>query len=260
MKRNEDILWAGKNRYHFAVTDSTNEQAKRLAWEGASHGTLITADMQTNGKGRRGRIWESKQSNGIYMSLILKPDILPQYASMLTLVAAHSVSCAIQKQLNKERMIPYIKWPNDIVMNQKKICGILTEMELKQNDIAHIIVGIGINVNQQEFPKEITTASSIFLETGQNLQKEELIQEILRYFENDYATFLKTQDLKGLKEEYEALLINKNKQVTVLEPGGSWEGIAVGITDKGELIVDTKNGYHYVSSGEVSVRGVYGYV
>lgn len=260
MKINEKILWAGKNRYHFAVTDSTNEQAKRLAWEGACHGTLVTADSQTNGKGRRGRTWESEESNGIYMSLILKPDILPEHASMLTLVAALSVSTAIKKQLKNDNSIPYIKWPNDIVMNQKKICGILTEMELKQNDIAHIIVGIGININQQHFPKEISTASSIFLETGQNLQKEELTQEILKCFEEDYATFLKTQDLKGLKKEYEALLINKNKQVTVLEPKGNWEGTALGITNKGELIVDAENECRYVSSGEVSVRGVYGYV
>lgn len=260
MKRNEKNLWAGKNRYHFAVTDSTNEQAKRLAWEGVPHGTLVTADTQTNGKGRRGRNWESEEQNGIYMSLILKPNMLPEHASMLTLVAALSVSSAIKNQLKTNDVIPYIKWPNDIVMNQKKICGILTEMELKQNDIAHIIVGIGVNVNHCKFPKEIATASSIFLETGQKLQQEELIEDILRCFEQYYAVFLQTQDLTGLKKEYETLLINKQKQVTVLEPKGCWNGIALGITNKGELIVDTENGYRYVSSGEVSVRGVYGYV
>lgn len=258
--KKEDTLWAGKKRYHFTVTDSTNEQAKKLAWEGAVHGTLVTADRQTNGKGRRGRSWESEESSGIYMSLILKPDMLPEHAPMLTLVMAYSVSVAIRNLLKETETISYIKWPNDIVMNQKKICGILTEMELNQSNIAHIIVGIGINVNQKAFPKEITTASSLLLETGQNLQKEELIQEILRQFEKDYAVFLKTKDLKGIKEAYESLLINKNKQVMVLEPTGSWNGVAVGITDQGELIVDTKDGYRYVSSGEVSVRGVYGYV
>ena len=258
MKEKKESLWV--KRYHFEVTDSTNEQAKKLAWEGAPHGTLITADTQTSGKGRRGRSWESEEQNGIYMSFILKPKILPQNASMLTLVTASSVSLAIQKQLKKEGIISYIKWPNDIVMNQKKICGILTEMELKQGEIAHIIVGIGINVNQKKFPKEIDIASSIFLETGQILEKEELIQEILRCFEEKYTIFLKTEDLTELKQEYESLLINKEKRVTVLEPKGSWEGIARGITNKGELIIDTENGVQYVSSGEVSVRGVYGYV
>ena len=133
-------------------------------------------------------------------------------------------------------------------------------MELKQGNIAHIIVGIGINVNQTQFSKELSTASSIFLETGQHLEKEVLIQEILRNFESKYELFLETEDLTKLKQEYDSLLINKEKQVTVLEPKGSWEGTAIGITNKGELIVDTENGWNYVSSGEVSVRGVYGYV
>lgn len=257
MEEQKESLW-GK-RYHFKITDSTNEQAKRLATEGASHGTLVTADAQTSGKGRRGRNWESQGQKGIYMSFILKPEILPQNASMLTLVTALSVSHAIKNMLG-ECCVPYIKWPNDIVINKKKICGILTEMELKQSKIAHIIVGIGINVNQKEFPKEIETASSIFLETGNYLETEKLIEEVLKCFEKEYAIFLETQDLEGLKEDYESLLINKNKQVTVLEPKGSWEGTALGITNKGELIVDTNMGCQYVSSGEVSVRGVYGYV
>lgn len=260
MEKQNDSLWAGKTRYHFSSIDSTNEQAKKLAWDGASNGTLVTADKQTNGKGRRGRNWESEEKKGIYMSLILKPNILPQNASMLTLVAALSVSSAIKNLLKSDKVLPYIKWPNDIVMNQKKICGILTEMELKQNNIAHIIVGIGINVNHCKFPEELPTASSLFLETGQKLQQEDVIEEILRYFEIYYRVFLETQDLTGLKKEYESMLINKNKQVTVLEPNGSWNGTACGITDKGGLIVDTEDGYRYVSSGEVSVRGVYGYV
>ena len=152
MEEQKESLWI--KRYHFKTTDSTNEQAKRLATEGALHGTFVTADAQTSGKGRRGRSWESQGQTGIYMSLILKPEILPQNASMLTLVTALSVSRAIKNVLGKS-CIPYIKWPNDIVINKKKICGILTEMELKQGKIAHIIVGIGINVNQKNFPKEI---------------------------------------------------------------------------------------------------------
>uniref|UniRef100_UPI0040575DBB biotin--[acetyl-CoA-carboxylase] ligase n=1 Tax=Agathobacter sp. TaxID=2021311 RepID=UPI0040575DBB len=260
MQTIKETIWAGKVRHHFLVTDSTNEQAKRLAREGVPHGTLVTADAQTKGKGRRGRTWESEQANGIYMSIILKPDILPEDAPMITLVAALAVSSAIKKQLKNEKSIPLIKWPNDIVINKKKICGILTEMELEQGTIAHIIVGIGVNVSHQEFPKEIGDAGSILLETGEMLQKEALLEEILVCFEHYFACFSETRSLKGLQKEYESVLVNKGRQVQVLEPNGSWEGRALGITEKGELMVDTKAGYQYVSSGEVSVRGVYGYV
>ena len=117
MKEKKESLWV--KQYHFKITDSTNEQAKRLAVEGASHGTLVTADAQTSGKGRRGRSWESQGQTGIYLSFILKPKILPQNASMLTLVAALSVSNAIKNVLG-ESYIPYIKWPNDIVVSKKK--------------------------------------------------------------------------------------------------------------------------------------------
>ena len=256
--------WCGKERYHFEVIDSTNKKAKELAQTGCSHGTLVTAECQQAGIGRRGRSWSSEEGTGIYMSLVLRPDIKTENASMLTLVAAMAVAKAIQEVLRVnvcEKIVPQIKWPNDIVLNKKKICGILTEMSLSGTEIDYIVVGIGINVLNQYFSEEIQdTASSILLETGIAIEKEDLIEEVWKQFEYYYAIFLETQDLRGFKEEYINLLANQDNMVKVLDPNGAYEGIARGITNTGELLVETKQGIWEVSSGEVSVRGIYGYV
>ena len=256
--------WCGKERYHFEVIDSTNVKAKELAENRCVHGTLVTAECQQAGIGRRGRSWSSEEGTGIYMSLVLRPDIKTENASMLTLVAAMSVAKAIQEVLRVnacEKIVPQIKWPNDIVLNKKKICGILTEMSLSGTEIDYIVVGIGINVLNQHFSEEIRdTASSILLETGIAIEKEDLVEEVWKQFEYYYAIFLETQDLRGFKEEYINLLANQDNMVKVLDPKGAYEGIARGITNTGELLVETKQGICEVSSGEVSVRGIYGYV
>ena len=146
-------------------------------------------------------------------------------------------------------------------MNQKKVCGILTEMSVKPDDIEYIVIGIGINVNTTEFPEEIRDiATSIALETGKQIKREELIELVWTYFEEDYEIYLKTQDLQRLAADYNERLVNRNQQVKVLDPKEPFEGEAKGITPFGELIVDTGTGRRFVSSGEVSVRGIYGYV
>ena len=250
-----------KKRYHFECIDSTNKKAKELAQDGCEHGTLITADAQSAGVGRRGRSWSSERNTGIYMSMVLRPDIEVADASMLTIVAALAVAKAIQNQLKDSSLIPYIKWPNDIVINKKKVCGILTEMSLEQSQMEYIIVGIGINVTNTVFPEEITkTASSIFVESGQKIDREQLISAVWEYFKQYFEVFMQTKDLQNLRAEYENLLANKEKEVKVLDPSGAYEGIARGITNKGELFVETAEGLQQVSSGEVSVRGIYGYV
>ena len=150
---------------------------------------------------------------------------------------------------------------DQFINNKKKICGILTEMNLSGTKMDSIIVGIGINVSNQSFAEEIqATASSLLLETGIKIEKEELIEKIWQQFECCYDVFLQTEDLQGLKEEYENLLANKNAAVKVLDPKGEYEGTAKGITNIGELLVETEQGICKVSSGEVSVRGIYGYV
>jgi len=250
--------WIGADTLCYETIDSTNAQAKRLAEEGYGNGTLIVANHQTAGRGRRGRSWESPEGTTIAMTLLLKPDINPNNASMITLVTALAVSKAIT-QLTGEAA--GIKWPNDIVMNGKKVCGILTEMSAQFDYVNHIVVGIGINVNTESFPEEISDmATSIRLETGKFVSRAELIEAVWEHFEEVYEIYLQTEDLRNLVKEYNARLVNMHQRVKVLDPKEPFEGNAQGITPRGELMVDTWESRKLVSSGEVSVRGIYGYV
>ena len=251
--------WVAKEVLYFDTIDSTNTKAQELAEKGYPSGTLVVADKQESGKGRRGRSWVSPSGTGIFMTLMIKPDINPNNASMLTLVAALAVAKAITSVTGEEAMI---KWPNDIVVNGKKVCGILTEMNAQFDYINHIVVGIGINVHNESFSEEISQmASSLMIEAGgKRFHRAQIIAETMSYFEQYYDTFLKTQDLSALVREYDKLLVNRNKSLRVLDPKEPFDGKAMGITPKGELIVDTWESRKLVSSGEVSVRGIYGYV
>ena len=192
------------------------------------------------------------------MTLMLKPDINPNNASMLTLVTALATARALRRVANVPAMI---KWPNDLVVNGKKICGMLTEMSAQFDYINNIVIGIGINVHNESFPEEIAkTASSLLLECGHRFHRADIIEAFLEEFEAAYEVYLKTEDMEGLQQDYNELLVNMNRQVRVLDPKEPFEGKAMGITKKGELIVDTWESRKLVSSGEVSVRGIYGYV
>ena len=250
--------WVGQEIFYYDVTESTNTRVKELIEDGHPSGVLAVSNQQTAGKGRRGRSWESPAGAGIFMSLALKPEINPNNASMLTLVTALAVSKAITNLTGHEALI---KWPNDIVMNGKKICGILTEMSAQFDYINNIVIGIGINVHKQIFPDDIVDkATTIDEECGQFIRRAELIEEIWEQFEKYYSIFLETEDLSAMVREYNGLLVSMNKQVKVLDPKEPFEGKAMGITPRGELIVDTWESRKLVSSGEVSVRGIYGYV
>lgn len=206
-QRIRSTKWAGAKRVHYQVTDSTNTQAKCLAEEGYPHGTVVTADCQSAGRGRRGRFWESPKEGGLFMTLLLRPQIEPNVASMLTLVAAMAVTRAIRKLTE---LPVQIKWPNDIVLNGKKICGILTEMSTETDHIHYVVVGIGINVENENFPEEIRqTATSLFLESGKRTNRTELLEVVLEEFENCYDVFCQTCDLTGLQSEYNECLVNQ---------------------------------------------------
>lgn len=251
--------WAGRNLQYLKETDSTNNDAKRCMEEGGVHGTLIVAERQTAGRGRRGRLWESPEGTAIYMTIGMKPEFAPDKVSMLTLVMALSVAEAIEEQSGLEAGI---KWPNDVVVNKRKVCGILTEMILEAEYIRCVVTGVGINVNQTAMPEEIAqTATSLFIEKGEKLSRAALIESVMRHFENNYDCFIGSLDLSELKEAYEARLANKDQLVRVLDPKGEYEGIARGIRCTGELIVELPDGIvREVYAGEVSVRGYYGYV
>ena len=257
----EETKWVGKTGYHYEILDSTNKKAKELAETGCPHGTLVTADGQESGVGRRGRSWSSEPGQGVYMSLVLRPELATDKASMLTLVSAMAVSKAIYEIIKDCGVYPFIKWPNDIVLRGKKVTGILTEMITKNGEIDYIIIVIGVNVHNREFPAEIAQmATSIELEIGHGVARERITELIWMQFEKYYEIFMETQDLSLLQEEYQQMSANKGRKVTVLDPAGEFEGTARGITKAGELIIDTPEGQKFVSSGEVSVRGIYGYV
>ena len=248
-----------KKVFYYETIDSTNIQAARLAKEGAKHGCVVIAKEQTAGKGRRGREWESPKDENIYMSILLRPEMEPSKAPMLTLVMAYSVARSLCK---KGFDNVQIKWPNDVIIGGKKICGILTEMELAGNEISHVVIGVGINVNTKGFSKELKEkATSLYLESGKIQEMEELQKDIMETFWADYEQFVTDGDLSFLKESYNRILVNQEREVRVLEPGHEYTAYAVGINNNGELLVRTADGEeHAIYAGEVSVRGVYGYI
>lgn len=145
-------VWAGSELHFYRITGSTNLLAKQAGEEDAPHGALFVADEQTAGRGRRGRSWQSPPGANIYFTILLRPDFAPDQASMLTLVMAHSVACAIHRLTGLE---PSIKWPNDVLLEGKKVCGILTEMSVEREYIHYVVCGVGINVVSQDFPEGI---------------------------------------------------------------------------------------------------------
>lgn len=256
--------WAGRTLYFFESTGSTNPDAKRFAEEGAPHGTIVVADRQTAGRGRRGRTWSSPSGKSIYFTIVVRPAFAPDKASMITLVMALSVAQAIEEVTG---LPAQIKWPNDIVVHKKKVCGILTEMSMtpEMDEIQFVVAGVGVNTNHngpEEFPEEIReTAASLKMESGEHIDRAGLLERILARFEENYDCFERIQDLSALREAYQAHLINMDTQVLVLDPAGEYAGISRGISETGELIVERENGDRVlVYAGEVSVRGLYGYV
>ena len=250
--------WAGKTVHFAKETDSTNEWIKKLSKEGAPEGTLAVAEFQSAGKGRLGRSWQAPEGSSVMMSILLRPTFEPQYASMLTLVMGLSVAEAVRDTGVKVS----IKWPNDVVVSHKKICGILTEMGLEKGRIREVVIGDGINVNLEEFPDELKDkATSLYLETGKKYDRNRLISLIMEKFERNYEKFTETCDLSPLIDDYNVMLANRNQPVRILDKINPYEGIAIGIDREGELLVKVADGeIRKVCSGEVSVRGLYSYV
>lgn len=250
---------AGRNLVFLDMVDSTNTRAKQLAEAGAPDGTLVVAETQSSAKGRRGRSWMAPSGSGVWFSLLLRPKIAPEHASMLTLVAAMAVEKGIRDLAGIEGRI---KWPNDIVIEGKKICGILTEMSADMDDVNHVVVGIGINANIREFPKELRDkATSLLLVSGQMVRRAALLNAVLLAWEEYYGKYLQTEDLSLLAAEYNTRLAGLGGMVRVLAPKREYTGISRGINHKGELLVEREDGtVTEVMSGEVSVRGIYGYV
>ena len=250
----------GKHIDYAKKVSSTNQIAKQKATLGCPEGTVVIAEQQTSGRGRLGRKWVSPPETGIWMSILLRPRISPAKAPFITIMAALATVRGIEEVTGIRASI---KWPNDILIEKRKVCGILTEIHAEMEQIHYIVAGIGINVNQhaEDFPSEISdTAGSIAMVTGKSVQRREIAIKVLEHFEKLYVAkdALSTQKLI---EEYKRYSLTLGQQIKVIWQDEILEGKAIGLTDTGELLVQKEDGQKItVFSGEVSVRGIGGYV
>ena len=250
---------------YYDEVDSTNESVKKRAEAGEQEGLIISADIQTRGRGRDGRVWVSPQHDNIATSLLLRPKkIMAAAVPMITILAGMAVRDAIEA---KYGLAGQIKWPNDIIMNGKKVCGILVEMSVKDMFTNYVIVGIGVNVHNKKFAPEIADkATSVDLqlrESGKEsieTSRKDLLQEIWKNFMKYYMNFLETGDLRSIREQYEIHMINRGGYVRIQSPKGSYDAIAEGIDDQGGLVVGIDGKRKVIRNYEVSVRGLCGYV
>jgi BirA family biotin operon repressor/biotin-[acetyl-CoA-carboxylase] ligase len=241
--------------------DSTNNLLKSMGAAGAPHGTVVIADEQTGGRGRLGRSFSSPKGVGIYFSLLLRPDCAPTQVGHVTAMVAVAACDAIEKVTGVR---PGIKWTNDLILNGKKLAGILTEMnvEWESGNLQYLVTGIGINCNHQktDFPPEVQEmATSLRQELGASVDRSRLAAELVRALEH------MSRDIISGKAEwlqrYRQDCITIGKQVQVVRGADVRTGVATGIDENGGLIVRYDSGETgVVYSGEVSVRGMYGYV
>lgn len=251
----------GKEILHFTELDSTNTYLKRAALCGAADGTTVIADYQTAGRGRMERRFQSPAGKGIYLSVLLQPEVPPERLPSVTALAGVAVCNAVEQVCGVR---PGLKWPNDPVLGTRKVCGILTEMVMDEWERPNVILGIGVNVSQtaEDFTPEVAEiATSLQMETGQTLSRTVLIAALIREVDFLYAALLRG-DLTVYLEAYRRDCVNLGKTVQLIAPDGSREtAMAMDVDEAFGLVVRTEEGVEKtVRSGEVSVRGLYGYV
>lgn len=233
---------------------STNEEAKNRASAGDPEGTVVLAEQQTDGKGRMGRTWVSPPGLGLWFSLILKPSIMPHQAAQLTFVSAVVVCRAIRDYTGMEAAI---KWPNDIMLKNKKICGILTELSAEVDQINYIVAGIGVNVNHQteHFSAEIADrATSLYLVSGIKYRRIELLVMLLSIFEEIYREY-QEKGFSYILKQWRELNCTIGQEVKVISQQEVYYGTAIDIDEHGQLLVQTPEGeVRYVIVGDVSIR------
>ena len=249
--------WAGKTVHFAKETDSTNEWAKRLSQEGAPHGTLAVAEFQSAGKGRLGRRWQAPEGSSVMMSLLLKPEFEPRYASMQTVVMGLSVAQAIQKTGTEVS----IKWPNDVLLNGKKLVGILTEMSAEFGHINYLVVGIGINVcvPHDMVPEELRPAAISIADAAEGkVDRVALLAKVLDYLEYYYDIACR-EGFGPILDQWRDYSITLGKQVKVIAPDKTYVGTALDIDETGALQVKKEDGtVETVLAGDVSIRPAQG--
>ena len=253
---NLNSKFIGNDIIHFDTIDSTNDYAKKIASD-MKDGTVIISEEQTKGRGRMGRKWHSKKGDGIWISIILKPDINPYECPFITLIAGAS----ILKTLDKLGVKSSIKWPNDIIINNKKACGVLTELAAEIDKVNYVILGIGMNVKTLEFDEDIESMATSLYKEGHNISRIDIVREMLIEFENLYINYINNKDKKEVLDickKYSAIL---NKNIYLLKNGEKTKAKCIDINEDGNLIVKfDDNTTKEIMSGEVSIRGEEGYV
>ena len=252
-------LTVGRPTLFFEQIDSTNSYAKLHAAEGGSHGTVIVAASQTAGRGRMGRSFSSAQEMGIYLSVLLRPQLKVTDLMSVTLLAAVAVKETIGKMTG---VSPAIKWTNDIYLNGKKCCGILTEGSVRPEDgmLEHLIIGIGVNLTQRpdDFPEELRKiATSILHETGVRLSRAAFTVELLLSLEQLFCDGKFPENKDEVLARYRDALLFLGERVTVHTAKGSYPATAIDIDGEGRLIVERDDGLRQaLESGEISVRPI----
>lgn len=246
----------GKNIIHLECVDSTNDYLKKIG-NGVQEGTVVISEEQTKGKGRLGRNWQSKSKEGIWMSIILKPEIIPYKAPFITLIAG----AAIVKALNNLQVPAKVKWPNDIIINNKKVSGILTELSAEIERVNYVVVGIGMNVKNLDFDKELEEKATSLYKENYCISRVEIISQVLYEFEKLYKDYIENnykEETLRICREYSAII---NKDVYIIKGDEKELVKCIDISNEGNLIVrDGNNNVQEILSGEVSIRGVKGYV
>ena len=230
----------GKRIHHFFKVDSTNSVAMLLGERGEPHGALVIAEEQTAGRGRAGHAWYSERTSGIYMTMLLRPSISPQHAPLITMVAGLAVRDAIIEQTE---LTPDLRWPNDLLFGRKKFCGILTEMNAEQDQIHFVAVGIGINVNHERIPEELSTvATSLRIETGCLHSRVEIVARLLRHLQSYYNQFLVDGPETIVARFSEVSSYARGKRVRIVTPSGTYTGTTDGLEPGGLLRVRRDDG------------------
>lgn len=216
---------------------------------------MFLAKSQLNGRGRLSREWISKKNDGVYMSVLFNTNFKTDNIPFLSVIAGLSVCKAINNFTDNKS---FIKWPNDIIINNKKVCGILLESKIYSSNLSSIILGIGINVNNKYFDKSIESkATSIFWETGKNIEFKEIISSVLNYFSFYYNNFL-ISGRNRIKEEYVNLCASLNRNVSIIKENSIIDAFSVDVDSFGNLVVITENKEKLkINSGEVIVQGIY---
>src|SRR6266705_1914798 len=230
----------GKRIHHFFKTDSTNRVAFELGHAEEPEGTVVLAEEQTGGRGRAGRVWHSERATGIYVSLLLRPKLAPVQAPLLTMMAGLSTHSAVQALTG---LAVDLKWPNDLLVRGRKLGGILTEMHAEPGQIRFVIVGIGLNVNQEKFPVELADiATSLRVETGKPQSRMELLVRLLREFESDYNRLVR-EGVAGVVARFEAVSsYARGRRVRVTNGTESYVGTTAGLAPEGLLQVTRDDG------------------